>query len=153
MPRILWLGLLALVLTACPNQPPAPPPSNISVSLNPSGDFALDIGQQRQIVATVTNTTNTAVTWSSSNPAVASVDNGLVEGQSAGTATITARSVADSSKSASVRVTVLEPLASPPPGNGAISGTVRIALQTALPSADPLAPFVEGELIVQFKHR
>ncbi|MCX8088418.1 MAG: S8 family serine peptidase [Meiothermus ruber] len=151
MPRILWLGLLALVLTACPNQPPAPPPSNISVSLNPSGDFALDIGQQRQIVATVTNTTNTAVTWSSSNPAVASVDNGLVEGQSAGTATITARSVADSSKSASVSVTVLEPPASPPPGNGAISGTVRIALQTALPSADPLAPFVEGELIVQFK--
>ncbi|WP_241768785.1 S8 family peptidase, partial [Meiothermus taiwanensis] len=32
-----------------------------------------------------------------------------------------------------------------------ISGSVRIALQTALPSADPVAPFVEGELIVQFK--
>ncbi|WP_245453129.1 S8 family peptidase [Meiothermus taiwanensis] len=28
---------------------------------------------------------------------------------------------------------------------------MRIALQTALPSADPVAPFVEGELIVQFK--
>lgn len=151
MPRILWLGLLVLVLTACPNQPPAPPPSNISISLNPSGNFSLDIGQQRQVVATVTNTTNTAVTWSSSNPAVASVNNGLVEGQSAGTATITARSVADSSKSASVSVTVLEPPAPPPPGNGTISGTVRISLQTALPSADPSAPFVEGELIVQFK--
>lgn len=152
MPRILWLSLLALALTACPNQPPAPPSSNIVVSLNPSGNFYLDIGQQRQVVATVTNTTNTAVTWSSSNPAVASVNNGgLVEGQSAGTATITARSVADSSKSASVSVTVLEPPAPPPPGNGTISGTVRISLQTALPPTDLSAPFVEGELIVQFR--
>lgn len=146
MSRILWLGLLVLVLTACPNQSPTPPPSNISVSLNPSEDFWLDIGQQRQVVATVTNTTNTAVTWSSSHPDVASVNNGLVEGKSAGEATITARSVADSGKSASVKVTVLEPPAPPPPGNGVVSGTVRISLQSA-----QSAPFVEGELIVQFK--
>lgn len=146
MPRIFWLGLLVLVLTACPNQPPAPPPSNISVSLNPSEDFWLDIGQQRQVVATVSNTTNTAVTWSSSRPDVASVNNGLVEGKSAGKAIITARSVADPDKLASVGVTVLEPPTPPPPGNGVISGTVGIRLQSI-----QSAPFVEGELIVQFK--
>jgi len=39
----------------------------------------------------------------------------------------------------------------PPPGNGVISGTVRIALQNTLSASDLTAPFVEGEIIVQFK--
>ncbi|GEM82340.1 S8 family peptidase [Meiothermus hypogaeus] len=151
MNRTFWLGLLALVLTACPNPPPPPPSPNITISLNPSSPFSLDIGQQRVITASVSGTSNTAVTWSSSNPAVASVNNGVVQGELAGAATITARSVADSSKSASVEVTVLEPPSPPPPGNGVISGTVSIALQTSLQSVDPSVPFVDGELIVKFK--
>jgi len=40
---------------------------------------------------------------------------------------------------------------STPPGNGVISGTVRIALQNTLSASDLTAPFVEGEIIVQFK--
>ncbi|MGK0619305.1 S8 family serine peptidase [Meiothermus cerbereus] len=40
---------------------------------------------------------------------------------------------------------------SPPPGNGIISGTVRIASQNTLSASDLTAPFVEGEIIVQFK--
>lgn len=151
MTRIYWLGILTLVLTACPNQPPAPPPSNITVSLDPSSAFFLDIGQERVITASVSGTSNTAVTWFSSNSAVASVNNGRVRGEAAGVATITARSVADTSKFASVEVTVLEPPSPPPPGNGVISGTVRIALQSSLQNADPVAPFVEGEFIVKFK--
>lgn len=151
MTRTFWLGLLALVLTACPNPPPPPPPPSITISLNPSSPFSLDIGQERVITASVSGTGNTAVTWNSSNPAVATVTNGLVRGQSAGTATITARSVADPTRSASVGVTVLEPPSAPPPGNGVISGTVSIALQTSLQNADLSAPFVEGELIVRFK--
>lgn len=148
MTRTYWLGLLALVLTACPNPPPPP---NITISLNPSNAFSLDIGQERVITASVSGTSNTAVTWGSSNPGVASVNNGVVRGESAGTATITARSVADPTRSASVGVTVLEPPSPPPPGNGVISGTVGIALQTSLQNADLAAPFVEGELIVRFK--
>ncbi len=151
MTRTYWLGLLALVLTACPNPPPPPPPPNITISLNPSNAFSLDIGQERVITASVSGTSNTAVTWGSSNPGVASVNNGVVRGESAGTATITARSVADPTRSASVGVTVLEPPSPPPPGNGVISGTVGIALQTSLQNADLAAPFVEGELIVRFK--
>ncbi|GIW33019.1 S8 family serine peptidase [Meiothermus sp.] len=99
----------------------------------------------------MSGTSNTTVTWSSSDLAVASVNNGVVRGMSAGVATITARSVADTSKSASVEVTVLEPPSPPPPGNGVISGTVSIALQTSLQSVDPSVPFVDGELIVKFK--
>ncbi|MCS7068910.1 MAG: S8 family serine peptidase, partial [Meiothermus sp.] len=151
MTRYFWLGILAFVLTACPNQPPPPPPPNISISLSPGSAFSLDIGQERVVTASVSGTSNTAVNWSSSNPGIASVNNGVVRGESAGTATITARSVADTTKSASVQVTVLEPPSPPPPGNGVISGTVRIALQTSISNADPTAPFVEGELIVKFK--
>ncbi|MBQ0051703.1 MAG: InlB B-repeat-containing protein [Treponema sp.] len=58
------------------------------------------------LAATVSNATNTAVTWSSDRPSVATVENGVVTGVSAGTAIITATSVADSTKSASCTVTV-----------------------------------------------
>ncbi|RIH83036.1 Extracellular basic protease [Meiothermus luteus] len=147
--RSRWPSLLVFLITACSS--PSPPAENINVALEPSTEFALDIGQERTVVARVSGSPNTEVTWNSSNPSIASVNNGVVRGASAGTATITARSVADPSKSASVRVTVLEPPSPPPPGSGVISGTVRIALQTSLQSADLTAPFVEGEFIVKFK--
>jgi serine protease len=142
------LVLASLLFVACNNQP-LPPPT-IGVSLTPSTPFSLDTGGSRQLVASVTNTSHTAVTWSSSNPAVASVNNGLVEGRSAGTATITARSLADPSRFGSVGVTVLDPPPPPPPGSGVISGTVSIALSNSQ-QADPHAPFVDGELIIQFR--
>lgn len=146
MLRTLWFTLLMLFISAC-----TPPPPSITLRLDPSSNFSLDIGQERVITATVSGTSNTAVNWSSSIPAVASVNNGVVRGEAAGTAVITAQSAADPSKSASVRVEVLEPPTPPPPGNGVISGTVRIALQTSLQNVDPRAPFVDGELIVKFK--
>lgn len=146
MLRTLWFTLLMLFISAC-----TPPPPSITLRLDPSSNFSLDIDQERVITATVSGTSNTAVNWSSSNPAVASVNNGVVRGEAAGTAVITAQSAADPSKSASVRVEVLEPPTPPPPGNGVISGTVRIALQTSLQNVDPRAPFVDGELIVKFK--
>jgi len=148
MSRIV-LVLASLLFVACTNPPPLPPA--IAVSLTPSTPFSIDLGGSLQVVARVTNTSDTAVTWSSSNPAVASVTNGLVEGLSTGTATISARSVADPSKVASVSVTVLEPLSAPPAGSGVISGTVSLAAQTSLQTADMQASFVVGELIVQFK--
>ena len=40
---------------------------------------------------------------------------------------------------------------STPPGNGVISGTVRITSQNTLSASDLTMPFVEGEIIVQFK--
>ncbi len=49
-----------------------------------------------------------AVTWTTSDPAIATVSNGVVTGVSQGTATITATSVADSTRSGSATVTVTE---------------------------------------------
>ncbi len=52
------------------------------------------------------NASNKAVSWTSSNPNVASVENGKVTAKTAGTAVITVASVADSTKKATCNVTV-----------------------------------------------
>lgn len=62
------------------------------VSVNPAYTF-INVGESVRITATVSpsNATNKAVTWRSSNPAVATVNNsGLVSGVAAGQVTITA---------------------------------------------------------------
>lgn len=80
------------------------------VSVSPSS-ASLKVGETKQLSATVSpsDATNKSVSWSSSASSVASVSSsGLVTALSAGTATITATSVADSSKKASCTVTVSE---------------------------------------------
>jgi len=129
------LALLILV-SAC-----TPPATSITVSINPSGPQTLLIGNTLQLSAIVSNTSNTAVTWISSNNAVADVNqSGLVSAKTIGSATITARSVADTSKTASVSVGVVS-------AGSSISGTVSVPLAGGSLSA----PFVPGELIVKFK--
>ncbi|MGI6710727.1 MAG: Ig-like domain-containing protein [Bacilli bacterium] len=64
-------------------------------------------GTTKTLTATVTNTTNTAVTWTSSNTSVATVNSsGVVSGVAAGSAVITATSVANNSVSATCAITV-----------------------------------------------
>ena len=67
----------------------------------------LQIGGTTTLTATVApaDASNKTVTWSSSNPAVATVANGVVTGIAAGTATITATTV-DGNKTATCTVTV-----------------------------------------------
>jgi uncharacterized protein YjdB len=75
-----------------------------SLSLNPNGIYTL------VVTYTPSNTTQTGVTWSSSNPAVAMVNNttGQVTALSVGSAIITATSTVDSSKKVSCTVTVTD---------------------------------------------
>lgn len=90
---------------------PGPAPSVTGVALD-SGDFALAAGQSRALRATVSGTGGfaTGVAWTSSDPAVASVDaQGQVSALAAGRATITATSTADASKSARLTLTVTAP--------------------------------------------
>ena len=80
-----------------------------SVSLNKAA-LALDVGTTETLTAAVapSNATNQAVTWSSSNTAIATVSNGTVTGVATGTATITA-AAHGGNNTASCLVTVLEP--------------------------------------------
>jgi serine protease len=138
--HLIWVLTLAL-LVAC-NNPPAPA---VSVSVTPSGPIDLLTGQSLQLSSQIRNSSNTAVTWNSSNPAVVTVSTtGLVTAVGPGNATVTATSQADTSKSASVSFSVSAP---PPPGSGSISGTVSIAA----PASTQAARFVAGEIIVRFK--
>lgn len=81
--------------------------SPVAVSVSPANAY-LSWGQSRQFTATVTGTTNTAVTWSI-NPAMGTItSSGLYTAPrwvSAQTVTVTATSVVDPSRSASATVT------------------------------------------------
>jgi len=85
----------AVVLTACGGDPSAPSvPASVTVTA--SGSTTVTSGSAVQLTATYRDTkgqvvANPTVSWSSSDPAVASVANtGFVVGAKAGTATITA---------------------------------------------------------------
>ena len=79
-----------------------------SVTLNES-EIELDIEGTAELTATVLpeNATNKAVTWSSSNESIATIENGLVTAIAAGSAAITVTTV-DGAKTATCEVTVLE---------------------------------------------
>lgn len=82
-----------------------------SITLS-SGDFSLEVGGSKQVSATVLpySATIRTVTWTSSNSAVATVENGLVKAIGEGTAVITATT--DSGLSASLTVNVTVPTTS-----------------------------------------
>lgn len=83
----------------------------VSVSVSPTSK-SIKVGETATITATVSNVSNatdTSVTWKSSDTSVATVDDkGVVTAVKAGTATITATSVADTTKSATCAITVTE---------------------------------------------
>lgn len=89
-------------------------PTVSSVTINPSS-ATLDPNDTKQLSVTVDATPSSAdktVTWSSSDASVATVDeNGLVTAVGQGTATITATSNLDNSKSGTCSVTVNAPAA------------------------------------------
>lgn len=93
---------------------PPDPVAVTGVSLNKNAT-TIAIGANETLTATITpaNADNQAVTWSSNNTAVASVDQtGKVTGVSAGTATITV-TTQDGNKTATCTVTVPDPSADP----------------------------------------
>jgi Bacterial Ig-like domain (group 2) len=83
-----------------------PPPVPVSISISPTS-ATVQSGNTQQFTATVTGSTNTAVTWLASSGTISS--SGLYTAPSVGTntsATITATAKADTFKSASASVTV-----------------------------------------------
>jgi hypothetical protein len=92
------------------------------VNVSPSVSYTWVGGPTRTISRTITNNANTNVTWTSSAPAVATVSAaGVVSPLTAGTTTITATSVADPSKSATMTVNVDPAVLATGPGGLAIT--------------------------------
>ncbi len=103
------LGFAALTFTGCKPEPePIPEPVKVeSVSLDITSR-TLEVGQTVTLVATVLpeEAENKSVTWSSSAPAIASVENGLVTALAVGSATITATAADGSGKTATCTIEV-----------------------------------------------
>ena len=96
--------------------------SGVTVSgegVSADGKASLKVGETLSLNASVTpdSVADKTVQWTSSDEQVATVDeHGVVKGVKAGTVTITATSVADSSRSGSVEVTVAEDSEQKPSG-------------------------------------
>jgi len=107
--------MVVLLLVGCggggSTPPPPPPPPEISVTLTCVDHIQIAVTSANYTCApTVSNTTNTAVTWSVDNSALATVANGVLTPNSTttGTVKVTATSAADTTKSASVTVNVVD---------------------------------------------
>ena len=94
----------------------SPPPPAVAISIAPTS-ATLQANSTRQFSATVTNATNTSVTWLASGDGGITTTGLFTAGTITGTATVTAASVQDGSKSATATVTVTAP---PPPSSPAL---------------------------------
>ena len=111
--------------------------SGVTLSQNQASLYYNRTPNTLTLTATVApdNATNRAVTWASSNPSVAKVENGVVTALARGTAVITATAADGSGASASCTVTVSSYL---PPANPNYRITVE-ATQGGTVTADPTA--------------
>lgn len=101
--------------TVTPPPPTPPPPPAISVSVSPTSATVL-LGNSQTFTATVSNTTNTNVTWSVNGVAGGSAATGTISASGVFTApadlpspaavSVTATSQADATKSAAAQITV-----------------------------------------------
>ena len=105
------------------------PPASVEISVSPTS-LELEEGKTGSLSATVSGTDNKDVTWDSGNTSVATVSGGTVTAISAGTAVITAKSVADTSKSASCTVTVRAVSTPDPPPVSVTVSSVDVSPKT-----------------------
>ncbi len=103
------LGLAPAFLGACESTSASAP--GVVVQVWPEGQ-TVEVGTGVQLGVLVANTRDTAVSWRSSDAAIASVNSsGLVVGVAPGTALITATARADPTKKAASTITVIPPSA------------------------------------------
>lgn len=120
------LALSAFTLTACDEKTPVEIIENPVVVTVAPQTATINVGQTVNAQAAVTNATNTAVTWSSSNTAVATVSTaGVITGVAAGTAVITATSAQDPTAKGFITVTV-NPVVTPRPTLQLVPATATV---------------------------
>ena len=105
-----------------PTTPVNPPVPAVKVSLDRT-TLSLPVGEQDTLTATVVGADDPTLTWSSSNPAVASVENGTVTAIAEGTAEITVALSDGTSATCTVTVT-----ASVVPASSVVLDTEQLSL-------------------------
>lgn len=140
------------------NEGPVAPKATISLTPTTAN---LNVGQQLPIVAMVSNAANPALTWTSSAPAVATVDaNGIVTGVAQGAALITAKLTADTTVKAVASITVNKVGGAAAINIGAIfnaagqvanpaniNGQISVQMNVTPGSTDSLRVFVDDQVI------
>ncbi|HYL46872.1 MAG TPA: Ig-like domain-containing protein [Candidatus Limnocylindrales bacterium] len=119
--------------------------SGVSVTLKP-GSATVAEGGQQQFSATVTGSSNTAVTWYATGGTISA--SGLyTAGNATGNFTVSATSMADSSKpgQAAVTVTANAPPPSPP---GTANSITKDGITWTFSQAVPVGQFVNGDYYV-----
>ena len=131
-------------LTNTSGGPPSqnPPPRSVSVAISPKSAPLVE-GASQQFSASVTGSSDTAVTWSATGGTISST--GLyVAGSTAGNYIVTATSAADTTKSAQASVAVTAP--APPPGTAA--SITKDGITWTFSEAVPVGQFVNGDYYV-----
>jgi hypothetical protein len=119
-----------------------PPSSSVSVAISPKSAPLIE-GASQQFSASVTGTSNTAATWSATGGTISAT--GLyVAGSAAGSFTVTATSVADTTKFAQASVAITAP--APPPGTA--TSITKDGITWIFSEAAPVGQFVNGDYYV-----
>jgi hypothetical protein len=127
---------------AVPNTPPST--ATVLVAISPTST-SVQTANTQQFSATVTGTSKTGVSWSATGGTISST--GLfTAGTAAGAFTVTATSMADSSKSAQAAVTVSAVAAPPPPGTA--SSIDKDGITWTFSQPVPVGQFVNGDFYV-----
>jgi trimeric autotransporter adhesin len=149
---VLGLMLGATLLGAACDDTSTPPPPPPAVTLNLLPDAAtLNVGQTLAMTVVITNSTNQAASFVSSNPAVATVNatTGVVTAVAQGITVITATAAADANAKDASTITVNPPAAPPtvsiaritqgglqtPVNPNNVSGQIDVVLNVNVPTA------------------
>jgi hypothetical protein len=124
--RLVFVALISGFLAACGGTKANNPAPAVSISISPT-TATVDTGQTQQFTATVSNASDTSVTWSLSGDASSGTisASGLYTAPATlpdpATVTVTATSVADSTKSASATITLTDIQVSVSPATANVS--------------------------------
>ncbi|HXX14820.1 MAG TPA: Ig-like domain-containing protein [Candidatus Eremiobacteraceae bacterium] len=143
-----WLAILSGCGTSSPSSggqnSQNPPASSVSVTISPL-TASLAEGASQQFSATVTGSSNTSVTWTASGGTISAT--GLyVAGNSTGNFTVTATSVADTSKTAPASVAITAPGSNPSPGTA--TSITKDGVTWTFSAPVPVGQFVNGDYYV-----
>jgi hypothetical protein len=114
----------------------------VIISIQP-GSALVAAGAQQQFSATVTGSSNTSVTWAATGGTISSTGD-YTAGTNGGAFSVTATSMADTSKSAQAAVTVTA--AAPPPGTA--TSISKDGITWTFSQAVPVGQFVNGDYYV-----